>query len=87
MRQVDINRGQNPPWNRQQMRRERKLRSLQAQLLHNLADVAMTERRVDREIIGHGDEVGLRSRLFPCSGDAGFGIGDNAALAVNHIGL
>ena len=69
------------------MRSESQFVGFESKLLNDLAQVAVIEHAISRQIVGDGDEVSFRSRLFARARDAGLGVGNNSVLTVYDAGF
>ncbi len=82
---MHVNGRKNSPRNRQQVRSENQLASIQLQLLENLSHMAMPENRVGGKIVRHRNEVGARGRFLARAGDARLRIGNDSLLPIDHV--
>ena len=83
--EANVDGGKNAARDRQQMGCELDLVGGEVELLQELAGVAMAEDSVGREIVGGVHETVVGRESFARAGDAGFGVGDDADVEVDHI--
>ena len=57
-----------------------------SELLEQFAGVPVREEAVGGEIVGRVHEVGFRGGRFARAGDAGFGVGNDAAVEIDPAG-
>ncbi len=70
----------------EKVRRELQLGVGEVELLEDFAGVTVTEDGVGGEVVGRVHEVGVGGGGFAGSGDAGFGVGDDAEGEVDEVG-
>src|SRR5208337_3119202 len=85
-RQLHVDRGQDAPRNRQQMRRKLQRAAFKSELLQHLSRVPVAKDVVGGKVAVHFHEVRLGCGLLPCPGDAGLGIADDTLLQVHEPG-